>query len=1543
MVAQTEGSANSGHLEINHHDGVSGLWNGIDGINSLNGINGTSLIPKAETRNGDQQDNLSRVFIISAEDVNTTRTMAKNLATYLRSNKNSNLLPTDVAYTLAERRSRLSCTVAVRASSLSELVACLDRPHQLRMHTTDDSTATVSASDEKKTKRRLGFVFNGQGAQWHAMGRELLATYPVFASAVREADAVLRGFGADWSLQEELLRDAESTRVSSVHISQPSTVALQLALVNLLRSWNVYPSAVVSHSTGEFAAAYTVGALSFSQALGIVYHLGDLGRKYYHGPSGRAPGAMAAAATSAADVEKYLGGGRSVVVACINSPKSVTLSGDSDDVDEVVRRLDQDGVFARKLKVPLAYHSPHHMLPLAAEYTERLRQFLPPKLAASWTGVVDVYASPVTGAVVDSPQDVLTPEYYVRNLTKPVLFNDAFRAFVEHVDDVVEVGPHSTLSGPIRQILDDMQLKKLGYVTCLKRPVDAVHTMQDLACELVGLGYPVSLRGVNNPGSGHSKFVSDLPAYPWGAGSHSWADEEAVTSETKAEEQPGEEKVLLSKSTWELDILHDIPKPIKDSMRITLTQDEADRERTLVRASYYFMADAVAQLQSDSVEGWTAQQKDMLEWMVTTLAAGKRGDLGPSSALWSRASPGIKQELYDELSYGPDACAAGRLIARAGEKLAEIVRRQITSSGELVKEGDLLTKYYAEVPSLRSRAYKHLYCAAELFAVKNPGAKVLEIGAGLTRGGATRVVLDAFGSRGTATGGTLLGHYVATDTDINSLEATRRNLVSSPWATDNDDDNGLIEFRQLDIGEDPTILHQSESDSFVLGTFDLIVASMVFGATQNTNNALLHARKLLKPGGKLFLVETTEYTKVDGQLIFRALALSDGIKSPGGEVLSIAAWDEMLRDTGFTGVDFELPDNEHPMYKNSSFIISTAAATPTLPSAVSVVYTSASVPEAWHAQLTVALLEKTGIPSVIAERWDDFEPAPEDSDDKMYIFTGDMASGSRPFVESIVDQASFDKLRQFLVSSRNVVWLSHGGVVDDAQQDPAYAQTYGLLRTFRQHKDASRRLIHLDFERRQTVHGQALDSAWTNENIGHIVHVVRQTMDQSVEVQDVDWEYGVKDSMLHVPRILPVVPDDTEPKEALEPKQQPLDQLADPNATFLIVGSRTGGLGRIGREVALWLMAKGARNLLILVSRHHNETGVAADAAEVEAFLLERAEQKAVNLKIQDCDVSTEKSLVGMLSQGDVESIPPVRGVVVAPNTTSLDVTGVLEGTSFDQWKHAVLDKVAVITNLDSHLPPNLSFFILLSSLVGVVGYPVETDFAAGSTFQDAFARNRAATGGGKTAFISINLGPDVSQLGVDDVGSLMEAAIRRGPPATPEEVQVIAGLPPLSSKILAPGDNTPKPMWRDRRFGTLRLGIRRRLKRVTTALQSSPGTTVPAGPSALLAQALEMTTSNNGKNGAAEQEQVVALALRTRLADLLRIQEAEEIDLAKPLAAYGVDSVTAVDLRSWLAQVAEVKLSVLDILNAGSVYEVAKLVIARNGGQACGRNYVRE
>lgn len=130
----------------------------------------------------------SRIFILRGENNDACTAKLNHLSEYLdsASARGEHVALGDLAYTLAVRaQPDLPSTVAVRASNqqdLARLAAC------------------ASPTSDTKHDLRIGFVFNGQGAQWYAMGRELISTYPLFMDAVLEADRVLKGFGASWSL-----------------------------------------------------------------------------------------------------------------------------------------------------------------------------------------------------------------------------------------------------------------------------------------------------------------------------------------------------------------------------------------------------------------------------------------------------------------------------------------------------------------------------------------------------------------------------------------------------------------------------------------------------------------------------------------------------------------------------------------------------------------------------------------------------------------------------------------------------------------------------------------------------------------------------------------------------------------------------------------------------------------------------------------------------------------------------------------------------------------------------------------------------------------------------------------------------------------------------------------------------------------------------------------------------------------------------------------------------------------------------------------------
>ena len=143
-------------------------------------------------------------------------------------------------------------------------------------------------------------------------------------------------------LIDELLQPQESSRLREAELSQPLCTAVQIALVNLLRTWNVSPAAVVGHSSGEIAAAYACNALTATEAITVAYYRGQSLK------SSTRSGGMAAIGLGQAGTSNYTV--RGVGIACENSPSSTTISGDSKQLQVVIEDLKKErpNIFVRR-------------------------------------------------------------------------------------------------------------------------------------------------------------------------------------------------------------------------------------------------------------------------------------------------------------------------------------------------------------------------------------------------------------------------------------------------------------------------------------------------------------------------------------------------------------------------------------------------------------------------------------------------------------------------------------------------------------------------------------------------------------------------------------------------------------------------------------------------------------------------------------------------------------------------------------------------------------------------------------------------------------------------------------------------------------------------------------------------------------------------------------------------------------------------------------------------------------------------------------------
>jgi hybrid polyketide synthase/nonribosomal peptide synthetase ACE1 len=277
---------------------------------------------------------------------------------------------------------------------------------------------------------------------------------------------------------------------------------------------------LVGHSSGEIACAFAAGFISAEDAICIAYYRG------FHSKHAGL-GAMMAVGTSAEDAQELLVfpefKGRACLAA-VNSPTSVTISGDPDAICELQVIFQDEKKFTRILKIKTAYHS-HHILSCSDPYIRSLAEL---NVEVSQGQQAVWYSSSDGVSDVVDVSKVLSSDYWNDNMIQPVYFMQAVqRACTAEggFDLVVEVGPHPALKGPCLETLGNAK-GEVPYTGLFHRGSSAVQSMAGaLGFVMSHLGEgAVHIHRYNELLSGNSSFslIKNLPTYSWNREKRYW-------------------------------------------------------------------------------------------------------------------------------------------------------------------------------------------------------------------------------------------------------------------------------------------------------------------------------------------------------------------------------------------------------------------------------------------------------------------------------------------------------------------------------------------------------------------------------------------------------------------------------------------------------------------------------------------------------------------------------------------------------------------------------------------------------------------------------------------------------------------------------------------------------------------------------------------------------------------------------------------------------------------------------------------------------------
>jgi acyl carrier protein len=277
----------------------------------------------------------------------------------------------------------------------------------------------------------------------------------------------------------------------------------------------------------------------------------------------------------------------------------------------------------------------------------------------------------------------------------------------------------------------------------------------------------------------------------------------------------------------------------------------------------------------------------------------------------------------------------------------------------------------------------------------------------------------------------------------------------------------------------------------------------------------------------------------------------------------------------------------------------------------------------------------------------------------------------------------------------------------------------------------------------------------------------------------------------------------------------------------------------------------------------------------------------------------------------------------------------------FDDWSTVVAPKVQGTWNLHNAISSELDFFILCSSLSGIVGQPGQANYAAANTFLDAFVQYRHRNGLAASAIdigVMGNIGyawqnrnaPNTIQksglhiLKEKDLINTVNLAIQRSKPiqaqtrdgAYSNHGQILLGL--LTTVPTSSSNN--RLVWKQ----DVRMSIYYNINGLGEASADVSGKAPPNQDSIAGFMALAATTP-----AVLEEENstiIIANAVASALANLL-IKDEDNIKIEYSPEKVGVDSLVAMELSNWIRQKFGVEASSMNIAQSASLVSLGDYI----------------
>ena len=715
----------------------------------------------------------------------------------------------------------------------------------------------------------IGFLFTGQGAQYHGMARQLYETSPLFSGVIDECASIL---DQSFDLMGTLYNSPDC--INETAFAQPALFAIEVALARLWRSWGVEPSVMIGHSLGEYAAACAADVMPLADGLRLIVERGRLTQAL------PCEGAMVSVFAIAETVlEQIAALGLEVSIAAYNGPQHVVVSGVRSEIDKLTAHQSARAIRCKPLRVSQAFHSPL-IEPALTPFAEALARvnFRP----ASHPIISNLHGR------IAQPDELANSSYWLQQMRAPVRFEECIRAAFRHgVTHFIEVGPHPVLLGMAADWASSDTTVK--WLASLRRDASDWTNLLDSMQHLYADGARIDWREFDRP---YDRRPVTAPTTPFQRRRH-WIDWTSPSLHAPAGELSScweRVSAALTRQAQQAPVGLDLTGYTEKWA--SLEQLTTAYAVTALRAAGIFCKSGERANCSD------VQQRLGAPRMYIRLIERWLQLMAKSNALRKDADAYVCERPLRE----PDleACLnAVRLqlndqplldyIEQCGRLLYSVVTGKESPLETLFPDGsfELAENLYSF--SAPMRHFNSLAAGAVEALITSRGAhsamRVLEIGAGT--GSTSSSLIPLFNPQ--------LTTYWFTDVTSAFLDHAHKKFGELPF----------LRFAKFDLEGDPA------AQGFAPQSFDLIVAANAVHASRDLRESLRKIQMLLAPGGTLLLIETTQHLAwfdISTGLIEGWQHFADDLRDDS-PLLPPAAWVRAVREAGFDAAGAWPPDD----------------------------------------------------------------------------------------------------------------------------------------------------------------------------------------------------------------------------------------------------------------------------------------------------------------------------------------------------------------------------------------------------------------------------------------------------------------------------------------------------------------------------------------------------------------------------------------------------------------------------------------------------------